>query len=97
MADACFCDISIAVKRFLSNDSMRLWRNWQTRMVQVHVNASSWGFKSLQPHKSLDAKAFQGFFLRKTKVKDNERKVKDNEIKVKDNERKVNDYERREK
>ena len=24
----------------------RLWRNWQTRMVQVHVKAISWRFKS---------------------------------------------------
>ena len=23
------------------------WRNWQTRCVQVAVNLSSWGFKSL--------------------------------------------------
>ena len=28
----------------------RMWRNWQTRMVQVHVKAISWGFKSLHPH-----------------------------------------------
>ena len=27
-----------------------MWRNWQTRMVQVHVKAISWGFKSLHPH-----------------------------------------------
>jgi hypothetical protein len=25
-----------------------LWRNWQTRMVQVHVLAREWGFNSLQ-------------------------------------------------
>lgn len=29
---------------------MRMWRNRQTRMVQVHVKAISWGFKSLHPH-----------------------------------------------
>ena len=23
---------------------------WQTRMVQVHMKATSWGFKSLRPH-----------------------------------------------
>ena len=27
-----------------------MWRNWLTRMVQVHVKAISWGFKSLHPH-----------------------------------------------
>ena len=25
---------------------MQVWRNWQTRMVQVHMNASSCRFKS---------------------------------------------------
>ena len=30
-----------------------MWRNWQTRMVQVHVKAISWGFKSLHPHQKL--------------------------------------------
>ena len=29
---------------------MREWRNWQTRMVQVHVKAISWGFKSPPSH-----------------------------------------------
>ena len=29
---------------------MRIWRNWQTRMVQVHMNASSCRFKSCYPH-----------------------------------------------
>lgn len=29
---------------------MRPWRNWQTRMVQVHVKAISWRFKSSWPH-----------------------------------------------
>ena len=29
---------------------MRMWRNWQTRMVQVHVNESSCRFKSCYPH-----------------------------------------------
>jgi hypothetical protein len=31
-------------------DPLPLWRNWQTRMVQVHVTARSWGFNSLQRH-----------------------------------------------
>jgi hypothetical protein len=26
------------------------WRNWQTRMVQVHVPATVWGFESLRWH-----------------------------------------------
>ena len=29
---------------------LRIWRNWQTRMVQVHVNASSCRFNSCYPH-----------------------------------------------
>ena len=29
---------------------MRMWRNWQTRMVQVHVLAREWRFKSSHPH-----------------------------------------------
>ena len=29
---------------------VRIWRNWQTRMVQVHVIAISWRFKSSYPH-----------------------------------------------
>ena len=29
---------------------MRIWRNWQTRMVQVHMNANSCRFKSCYPH-----------------------------------------------
>src|SRR5689334_11220742 len=28
------------------------WRNWQTRMVQVHVPARVWGFESLLRHQS---------------------------------------------
>jgi hypothetical protein len=28
------------------------WRNWQTRMVQVHVLARVWGFESLLRHQS---------------------------------------------
>ena len=29
------------------------WRNWQTRMVQVHVLARVWGFESLRWHHGL--------------------------------------------
>ena len=39
-----------------------MWRNWQTRMVQVHVKAISWGFKSLHPHQSPCRKT-RAFFL----------------------------------
>ncbi len=31
---------------------VRMWRNWQTRMVQVHVPARVWRFKSSHPHQS---------------------------------------------
>ena len=30
-----------------------MWRNWQTRMVQVHVLAREWRFKSSHPHQTL--------------------------------------------
>ena len=30
--------------------SSRMWRNWQTRMIQVHVRLLSQGFKSPHPH-----------------------------------------------
>ena len=30
--------------------ALRLWRNWQTRKVQVLVTARSCRFKSYQPH-----------------------------------------------
>ena len=30
--------------------SVPKWRNWQTRMVQVHVLARVWGFESLLRH-----------------------------------------------
>ena len=29
------------------------WRNWQTRMVQVHVLARVWGFESLLRHQTI--------------------------------------------
>ena len=43
-----FCKIRVIIYK-----QSRMWRNWQTRMVQVHVKAISWGFKSLHPHQSL--------------------------------------------
>ena len=44
---------------------MRIWRNWQTRMVQVHMNASSCRFKSCYPHQSRAStrKSRSGFLL----------------------------------
>ena len=33
---------------------MQVWRNWQTRMVQVHVKAISWRFKSSYPHQTVE-------------------------------------------
>ena len=35
---------------YLQKLNMRIWRNWQTRMVQVHVKAISCRFKSCYPH-----------------------------------------------
>ena len=40
---------SVIKLRMTSKDG-QLWRNWHTRMIQVHVSISSWGFKSLQLH-----------------------------------------------
>ena len=31
------------------------WRNWQTRMVQVHVPARVWGFESLLRHQFINS------------------------------------------
>ena len=42
------------------------WRNWQTRMVQVHVPARVWGFESLRWHQafpSLPRRRFVRGFL----------------------------------
>ena len=30
---------------------LRKWRNWQTRMIQVHVSARMWRFESSLPHR----------------------------------------------
>ena len=44
--------------------NMRIWRNWQTRMVQVHMNANSCRFKSCYPHhEKLDFIGLFSFFL----------------------------------
>lgn len=43
--------------------NLRIWRNWQTRTVQVRVRATSWRFESSYPHqKKLRAFALS-FFL----------------------------------
>ena len=42
------CDIITALLR----QNTRVWRNWQTRMVQVHVKAISCRFKSCYPHQT---------------------------------------------
>jgi hypothetical protein len=48
-----------AVQRVLKQDhSVPKWRNWQTRMVQVHVPARVWGFESLLRHQSFLEKQF---------------------------------------
>ena len=43
---------------------MRMWRNWQTRWIQVPVIAISCGFKSHHPHqKTENSAAVLRFFL----------------------------------
>src|ERR1035438_4807178 len=45
------------------------WRNWQTRMVQVHVPATVWGFESLRWHQESFLSPLLGlihFWLRQT-------------------------------
>ena len=40
---------------------MRIWRNWQTRMVQVHVKAISCRFNSCYPHQKKRRRNFSCF------------------------------------
>ena len=51
------CTINLLLEQwavFLTrNDPVPKWRNWQTRMVQVHVPARVWGFESLLRHQSM--------------------------------------------
>ena len=42
---------------------MRIWRNWQTRTVQVRVRVTSWGFESLYPHQIKSPKQYASGFL----------------------------------
>ncbi len=41
-----------ALENGMAHQHMRMWRNWQTRMVQVHVLAREWRFKSSHPHQA---------------------------------------------
>ena len=36
----------------LNDSPVPKWRNWQTRVVQVHVLARVWGFESLLRHQN---------------------------------------------
>ena len=51
-ASVCETKASLAAVQFVPQDIQPLpkWRNWQTRMVQVHVPARVWGFESLLRH-----------------------------------------------
>ena len=40
--------------------TMRVWRNWQTRWLQVPVGATSWGFESLHPHQQKSDRSRNG-------------------------------------
>ena len=50
-----------AVPPCKNREYMRVWRNWQTRMVQVHVRAISCRFKSCYPHQKIQV-LWLGFF-----------------------------------
>jgi hypothetical protein len=41
------------------NQRVPKWRNWQTRVVQVHVLARVWGFESLLRHQSFYASSVE--------------------------------------
>ena len=45
---------SIIKKSVDEKANMRIWRNWQTRTVQVRVRVTSWGFESLYPHQLIE-------------------------------------------
>jgi hypothetical protein len=47
----------------------RMWRNWQTRRLQVPVGATSWRFKSSHPHdNSLNRSDLRSLFLRQGRL-----------------------------
>ena len=41
---------SPSVRTTQRETSKRVWRNWQTRMVEGHVGATPWRFESSHPH-----------------------------------------------
>src|SRR6516164_1977197 len=47
------CSLNNGLLFLARNDPVPKWRNWQTRMVQVHVPARVWGFESLLRHQSM--------------------------------------------
>ena len=52
------------VRSLTGQVKMQVWRNWQTRMVQVHMSASSCRFKSCHLHQKIqrDPCGQAGFF-----------------------------------
>src|ERR1035437_4538695 len=46
----------------LSMYTVPKWRNWQTRVVQVHVLARVWGFESLLRHQSFKISSLERFY-----------------------------------
>ena len=51
---AFFAEYCIIKKSLDDIANMRIWRNWQTRTVQVRVRVTSWGFESLYPHQLIE-------------------------------------------
>lgn len=41
------------IQQLSAKQRMRVWRNWQTRTVQVRMGATPWRFKSSHPHHGL--------------------------------------------
>ena len=68
------CRCSIIAPFGKSEHLVRVWRNWQTRKIQVLVGATSWRFKSFHPHNVLYHQmqyvfVFPVVFIEKTKRK----------------------------
>ena len=42
--------INVLKRQQIFLEHMQLWRNWHTRMIQVHVHVLGYGFKSRQLH-----------------------------------------------
>ena len=49
-------------QRALNLYTVPKWRNWQTRVVQVHVLARVWGFESLLRHQSFKISSLERFY-----------------------------------